>query len=92
METRKPRRKDGILSRQLGDEWVLYDSDGGTVHIVNPMAEFVWNLCDGAHDLASMEQQIQDSYDIPKGTDVRKDLEAIIQNFDELGIIDYLDA
>jgi PqqD family protein of HPr-rel-A system len=91
MGTRKPRRKDRILSRQLGDEWMLYDSDSGTVHIINPMAEFIWNLCDGSNDLDDLERHTNSSFDVPEGTDVRKNLEDIIQNFADLKVIEFAD-
>jgi len=80
------------MLRQLGDEWVLYDSGKGSVHILNSMAEQVWNMCDGSKELDGIEQYIRDSYDVPDGADVRKDLEDIIRNFTDLGVIDSIDA
>lgn len=87
MDSVKPLRKEGILSRQLGDETVLYDSENGDVHIINTMAEFVWNLCDGSHSLDDIELRIRETSEVPEGTPVREDLDKIIQSFSNLGVL-----
>lgn len=92
MATRMPLRKDGILSRQLGDESVLYDSEKDSVHIINYLAEFVWNMCDGSHSLDEIEECVKDTYTVPDGATVREDLEGIIQSFVDLGILSFVDA
>jgi len=63
-ECQGPLRKDGILSRKLGDEWMLYDPAAGAVHIINGTAEFVWNLCDGQHDLDDIAGQLRGAYQV----------------------------
>jgi len=87
MDSLKPLRKEGILSRQLGDETVLYDSENGDVHIINTTAEFVWNLCDGSHSLDEIEQRIRETSEVPEEATVREDLENIIQSFNDLGVL-----
>ncbi|MEW6585575.1 MAG: PqqD family protein [Nitrospirota bacterium] len=87
MNVKKPVRKEGILSRQLGEEWILYDTRNGAVHVINAMAEFVWRKCDGTHDLAAIEQSIRDAYSVPDSRDVKKDLEQVIRQFADLGVL-----
>lgn len=87
MDGMKPARKDGILSRQLGEEWILYDTQNGTVHVINAMAEFIWRMCDGTHDLTAMEEGIREIYAVPESKKARKDLEEIIQQFTDLGVL-----
>ncbi len=89
MDTRMPLQKDGILSRQLGDEWLIYNTGEKSVHIINSMAELVWRMCDGSHDLNDIEGNVRDAYLVPDGTNLRKDVEGIIETFDNLGILDY---
>jgi hypothetical protein len=78
-----PLRKGGVLVRQLGEESMLYDSEKGTIHILNPTAEFIWNLCDGNHDVEAMEQELRNAFDIPQGRDLVKDIEGILEAFNE---------
>lgn len=87
MNDNKPVRKDGILSRQLGEEWILYDTRNETVHVINHMAEFVWRMCDGSHDLLAIENSIRQAYEVPENKNVRKDLEKIMQQFADLGVL-----
>jgi hypothetical protein len=51
------------------------------------MAEFVWRMCDGSHTIADMELRIADAYDVPAGTDVRADLQAMIRSFTDQGML-----
>jgi hypothetical protein len=87
MNDKNPVRKEGILSHQLGEEWILYDTQEGTVHVINHMAEFIWRMCDGTHDLVAIGNNIREAYAVPGSKDVRKDLEAIIQQFTDLGVL-----
>ena len=87
MELTKPIQKKGIQSRKVGDEWILYDSENETVHVINSTAEFVWSLCDGSNTLGDIERQLHDSFQVPEGTDVKKALDEIIQIFTKLGVI-----
>jgi len=87
MGREKPARKGGILSRQLGDEWLLYDETNSSVHVVNSVAEFVWRMCDGSRTLPNIEDEMQKAFSVPAGVSLRKDLEVIIQNFLDIGVI-----
>ncbi len=89
MDTKRPLRKDGILTRQLDDEWLLYDTGDESVHVINSMAEFILRMCDGSHSLSEIEQHVREVYLVPDETDLRKDVESIIQNFEGLGIVIY---
>jgi len=81
MSAKGPLRKEGVLSRKLGEEWILYDPEQGVVHIINATAEYVWGLCDGDHDLDDIAKCLQDAYLVPAGTAVRGDVDTIVQDF-----------
>ena len=87
MDSTKPLRKDGIVARKTGDEWVLYDSEEKSVHIVNETAEFVWRLCDGSHTLSDIAEQVQEAFQVPEGTNVKQSLANIIKTFSDKGIL-----
>lgn len=87
MNIKGPMRKEGILSRKLGDEWMLYDTGKGSIHIINTMAEFVWKMCDGSHTLDEMEKRIENVYSVPEGATLKRDLENIVQSFANMGLL-----
>jgi hypothetical protein len=71
----------------LGREWILYDPERGSIHIINAMAEFVWKMCDGSHSLGEMEKRVKDVYQVPERAALSKDLEGIIQSFASVGLL-----
>lgn len=87
MNIKGPLRKEGILSRKLGDEWMLYDTEKGSIHIINVAAEFVWGMCDGSHTLDEMEKHVKEAYSAPEGVTLKRDLENIVQSFAKLGLL-----
>jgi len=87
VDLKKPLRREGVLSRQLGDESILYDSKNGNVHVINSVAEFVWNMCDGSHSLSDMERHVQERYQSSGEANVLEDLRNIIQDFLNLGVV-----
>ena len=87
MDEKKPLRKDGILTRKMGDEWMLYDSEKGDIHVINSTAEFVWRMCDGSHSVGAIKSHMQDTYEVPAGVNINEDIEGIIKNFGDLGVL-----
>ncbi len=87
MTARNPLRKDDVLSRTLDDECILYDTGKGSIHVLNALAEFVWNLCDGSHSLDAIVERVCETYEVPVGRDVRKDVEEVLASFTGKGIL-----
>ena len=92
MDETRPLRKEGIICRKMGDEWILYDPEAGSIHIVNAVAGFVWELCDGCHSIEEMTRQIVDACDVPAGTNVGADVQSVVQSFAERGMLGGHDA
>jgi len=82
----RPRRKPGVLARQLGEEWILYDPESGDLHVVNEAAGLVWEMCDGSLSLQQMGERLRAAYSVPPDADVMADLEKIIASFRERGL------
>jgi Coenzyme PQQ synthesis protein D (PqqD) len=87
MSSKGPLRKEGVLSRQLGEEWILYDQENSVVHIINATAEHVWDLCDGNHDRDEIAKCLQDAYLVSAGTALGSDVDTIIQEFSAHGLL-----
>jgi hypothetical protein len=82
-----PRRREDVQAKRLESEWILYDTESGSLHVVNEMAHFVWGLCDGTLSRSDMARRIAESYQVPEGQDVSGDLEKILDEFGELGLL-----
>jgi hypothetical protein len=87
MDTERLSKKDGILSKQLANEWVLYDPERGSLHFLNTTAEFIWRMCDGTSDISKIEQLLREAYAVPADAELRKAVEDIIGTFADMGIL-----
>ena len=87
MSNVKPKRVDGVESRELGDECMLHNGRNGAVHIINETAAFVWGLCDGRHTVDEIVSAVVEKYDIPAGTDVHKDIDGILADFSQQNVL-----
>jgi hypothetical protein len=81
-------QKPGINSRKLGGECLLYDDVRGSIHVLNSVAEFVWSLCDGEHDVAEMEAKIREAFEVPPGQEIRGDITSILEEFRQLEVFE----
>ncbi|MBW6474729.1 MAG: PqqD family protein [Anaerolineaceae bacterium] len=57
-----PKQKPGIKSRYIGGETLLID--GELSYAINPPAAFIWELCDGEHSIADIEQAIREDFGV----------------------------
>ena len=87
MNLERPLRKDNVLCSPLDSEWILCDSESGSVHFINATAEFVWSMCDGYHSLNDMEEQLRDAYHFPNEIDLKRELDTILQKFKDMKIL-----
>ncbi len=56
------RREDVIRKSVDESETMLYDPQTETIHVLNPSAELIWELCDGEHTPADIAQAIREQY------------------------------
>jgi hypothetical protein len=74
----RPLRANQVAAKELGDEVVLYLTDGSAVHVLNRSAFLIWSLCDGQHTVQEMEQALKDRYAIPDQVNVAADVRACL--------------
>jgi pyrroloquinoline quinone biosynthesis protein D len=77
----RPRPVKGVLGKDLGDEYLFYDSDGDEVHTLNGPAREIYLLCDGTRTLEEIADAVVESYEIDAETaleDVGSTVERLI--------------
>jgi hypothetical protein len=93
MNEDKPRRIDGVMSKALGNETLLYWADGKRIHVLNRTARMIWELCDGQHTVQEIEQFIRREFQMPdpqtagSQTDVASDIQRSLQTFVDAGLL-----
>jgi hypothetical protein len=83
----KPVRKAGITAKGIGDETLLCSAKEEAVHVLNPTAKLIWELCDGEHTVADMEQAIRASFSVADEQDVSKDVQRTLDVFADKGLL-----
>lgn len=84
----RPARKDGVWLRQAGRENVLFDREAERVHLINHTAVAIWELCDGDTRPEEMIDAICEITGMPAEV-VTEDVERILSDFDEAGLIEW---
>ncbi|HEU5179973.1 MAG TPA: HPr-rel-A system PqqD family peptide chaperone [Candidatus Polarisedimenticolia bacterium] len=72
--TVQPRRRDGLEEQSIGGDLMVYDAREGAVHLLNESAAHIYSLCDGSHDLDSIERDLRAEFKVPGDRDVRSDV------------------
>lgn len=83
----KPIRKPGITAQDIGAETLLYSADEKLVHVLNPTAKLLWELCDGAHTANDMAAALRDSFSIPAQHEVLEDVQRTLEIFASKGLL-----
>lgn len=81
MTIAKPTRRSEIAVKDIGGETLLYGSNQKILHVLNSTAKLIWNLCDGQHSLAEIEQSLRLNFSVPVDHDVMVDIEKTLEIF-----------
>lgn len=87
MNSTKPNRQPGILARDIGGETLLYSAEKKAIHILNPTARFIWQLCDGRHAVADIAVALQTNFSVAPDRDVTDDVRRTLAVFADKGLL-----
>ncbi len=76
-----------ITVQEMGEETLLYSTEAEAVHVLNPTAKLIWDLCDGEHTLADIEQALRASFSISAEHDVAADIRQTLETFAGKGLL-----
>jgi hypothetical protein len=80
----------GVFQRRGSDEpdeVVLCDPNAEVIHVLNPTANLIWDLCDGQHSLAEIEQAVRKAFAVPPERDVLADIREALASFGEKALL-----
>jgi hypothetical protein len=87
VNTTRPVRKPGITVKDIGGETLLYSANEEAIHILNPTAQLIWELCDGEHTVEDMEQAIRANFSVAIEHDVTGDIRRTLEVFAGKGLL-----
>ena len=82
-----PQQKLDFVSQDIGGETILYSKDDEAIHVLNPTAKVIWDLCDGQHSIDEIERALRDNFSIKDDQDVAGDILRTLAVFQAKGLI-----
>ncbi len=84
----KPLRRQDVTCRQLDKaETMLFDPETEALHILNPTARLIWELCDGEHTTEDIVAAIKAQYTDTKDRDVLSEVQETLSTFTTQGLL-----
>ena len=81
-----PKRRDGIVERELPDELILYDPKTDCAFLLNHLSAAIWDLCDGQHTPGGITAKLAGFFAAPQAK-VLADVRETIARFRVDGLI-----
>ena len=76
----------GILGKDLGDEYLFYDSAHEQVHVLNATARAIYLLCDGNVSVREIVDRFGARFAVDDRT-ARRDVEETLDRLRSLGLV-----
>lgn len=65
IDVQMPKRRDGLIERELAEELILYDPEGDRAYLLNRIGAAIWDLCDGNHTPKGIARTIAEHFSVP---------------------------
>lgn len=80
----RPRARDDIVFRRVGEDWVLFDPATQRIHVLNLTAALVWSFCNGTYAVNEIEAEVREAF----GSSVEDaGVEGAVREFRESGLL-----
>ena len=60
----RPLRRADVILHELDDEALIFDAASSDTHRLNGTAYFIWQCCDGTHDLAAIARSVSEAFEV----------------------------
>ena len=82
-----PKQREGVEAQPLPDgSGLLFDPVTATAYPITASAMRIWELCDGAHSLAAIVDDIEGQYEVERAT-AERDTQALLADFTGKGLL-----
>jgi len=76
-----PKRADQVRWQIVDEDGILVNLDSGFYFRPNPVALFIWDLCDGRHSVGEILAKIVTTFDVDEST-AQRDLETFLTHLE----------
>ena len=82
-----PKRSEQVRWQVVDEDGILVNLDSGFYFSMNPVALFIWNLCDGNHSANTILAEIISTFDVDEST-ARRDLQAFLTQLEAESLLE----
>jgi PqqD family protein of HPr-rel-A system len=86
--SRRPKLRPELLTREVADEFLVYEPESGEVYLMNPTAASIIELCDGSRDAEAIAAVILEAVAADPDT-VKADVERTLADLDEKKLLQW---
>lgn len=79
--------EDSIISRQVGQDRMVYDPDTDSVHILNPTARLILEAHGRGQDEAAIAAQLRETFRLPAEHPVLEDVKGCLEALRKAGLL-----
>jgi Coenzyme PQQ synthesis protein D (PqqD) len=83
----RPRQRQGLRSRVLGDEVVILDRRCERIHQLNRTAAAIWVRCDGQHAVTRIARELAETFEVDAAR-AEADVAATLGELATLGLLE----
>ena len=85
------RNPDVVIHEEDPDGALAFNPDTDQIRVLNQTGFFIWQLCDGSHDMQSITSRIQESFDRVPEDQVSEQVEVFVNEMVTAGFIGKVD-
>ena len=87
VDRQTPKRREGLIERELQEELMLYDPETDRAFLLNRTSAAIWDLCDGQNTAQEISEQLTTCFSAP-AEKVAEDVRATIERFHRDRLLD----
>lgn len=80
-------RRADILIEASNNEAMLYHPESDELHVLNPTAQLIWDLCDGEHSLPEIAEAVRAQFMVVADVDIQADVEQTVADFQSKNLV-----
>lgn len=58
----RPKARDDVVFRRVGEDWVLFDPAAQRIHVLNLTAALLWSFCTGESDVPALDREVRRAF------------------------------
>jgi hypothetical protein len=83
----RPKRKETLVTEEVNDDFLVADFRESTMHVLNPTAAAVFEMCDGQRSISEIAAILAEYFRMPAEA-VGQDVLKIVGEFQKLGFLE----